>query len=219
MGGFGSGRKAERLVPVLADLPRLRLAQLKTVDLARPGVAGIILTEHDLPQGRRALWVASLPGHLVVAYIRAGRVIAQKIEIHEQPCNFGGSRFYMACQCGHRSMDLYLTGTGFVCRRCSGSIYKSQTFSAPHLKALARITAIHVKMGIPPGSALDNLLPDKPKRMRFATYFQIGQSLLTAAHDLERHLKVHQGEMIAVADSIGRPRTKRSRRKKLGIDD
>jgi hypothetical protein len=115
-------------------------------------------------------------------------------------------------------MDLYLTGTGFVCRRCSGSIYTSQTFSAPHLKALARISAIHAKMGMPAGSALGNLLPEKPKRMRFATYFQIGQALLIAARDLERHLEVHRAEMVAAVSGIGRPRSPRSRRSKAEGD-
>lgn len=224
MGGFLSGRKAGMLTVTLEDRPRLRLTRLKAAGLMLPGARGTIFTDNLRPQGRHELWVERSAGHLAVYFLGAASLQSQEIEMQEQACNYGAGRFYMTCpgvpgrDCAHKCMDLYLTGAGFVCRRCSGLIYKSQTFSAPHLKALARITAIHAKMGLPPGSALGGLLPDKPKRMRFSTYFRIGQALLTAHHDLDRHFDVHQGKMLEAVDRIGHPRPRRRYRSKEGVE-
>lgn len=222
MGGLGSGRRAESSTATLEERPRLRLARLKDAGLLRPGASGMIFADHRWTSGRLTLWVGRFSDHLVVCFLMGDRLRPQKIAIQEQPCNFGGSRFYMVCpgvagrDCGHRSMDLYLTGVDFVCRRCSGSIYRSQTISAPHLKALARITAIHAKMGLPPGSVLTGLLPERPKNMRFVTYYRAAQALLAASRDFQQHLLIDQAKMLEAVDRIGRSRPRKSRGGKPG---
>lgn len=222
MGGPGSGRRAELSTETLEDSPRLRLAALRGAGLLLPGAKGLLFASHPQPYGRHLLWIERAYGHLVVSFLGVANLPPQKIAIQEQPCNFGGRRFYMVCSgaagrnCGHRSMDLYLTGAYFVCRRCSGSIYRSQTISAPHLKALARITAIHAKMGLPPGSVLTGLLPERPKGMRFVTYYKTAQALLAAGRDFQHHLLVDQAKMLEAVDRIGRPRPRKSRGGKPG---
>ncbi len=218
MGGFGSGRRANRLVPILEDRPRLRLAHLKAVGLLQPGASGIVFTDYTRSHERRALWVSSLPGWLLVGFMEGGHLRTQNSEMQEQPCHFGGSRFYMTCQCGHRCKDLYLTNAGFVCRRCSGSIYKSQTISAPHLKAWTRIAAIHAKLGLPKGSVMVDLLPERPKRMRFVTYYAIAQGLLVASRFLQQHLRADLPEMLEKVDKIGSPCPRKKRAGKPDTD-
>lgn len=79
-------------------------------------------------------------------------------------CNYGGTRPWFQCpQCNGRVGVLYCWGR-FACRKCFRLCYSSQCEDAFH-RAIRRMGKIAVRLGGEYG-----FFPDKPTRMRWATY-------------------------------------------------
>jgi len=92
------------------------------------------------------------------------------------PCNYGGQRPWFLCPmpgCGQRVAILYLVGLYFGCRGCHSIDYMSQRMNRPQ-RASHRIQQIRTRLVRP--------LPEKPSRMRWATY----QRLIEKANQAER---------------------------------
>ena len=60
-----------------------------------------------------------------------GAPVVQRIEITRTACSFGGTRPWLHCpRCSGRVGVLYMRGGRFVCRRCGGVAYTSQSEAA-----------------------------------------------------------------------------------------
>jgi hypothetical protein len=95
-------------------------------------------------------------------------------------CNYGGKRPWFVCPmppgCGRRVAILYLDGLSFLCRDCHALAYASQRMNRPQ-RASHRIQKIRTRL-----MGLSQPLPEKPARMRWATY----QRLIVEAVQAER---------------------------------
>lgn len=89
------------------------------------------------------------------------------------PCTFGGSRPWFLCpRCGLRVRKLYRCRGFFICRHCGGLGYQSQREDAPW-RAARKARKIRRRLGGSPNLCVP--FPDKPPRMRWATYFRLEQ--------------------------------------------
>ena len=108
--------------------------------------------------------------------------IQERIGLSYTPCNYGGQRPWFACPtpgCGRRVAILYLDGLYFLCRSCLALTYASQRMNRPQ-RASHRIEKIRTRL-----MGLMKSLPEKPARMRWATY----QRLIVKAVQAERELQ------------------------------
>ncbi len=116
-----------------------------------------------------------------------GSRVCQVIDLMWTSCSLGGERVWVRCpDCKRRVAILYLGGN-FACRVCHGLYYESQR-TRGRCSALIKLQRLRHRLG---GSA--NLLepfPDKPKKMRHATY----ERLHRQADTLER---AYLGEMMS----------------------
>jgi hypothetical protein len=95
------------------------------------------------------------------------------------PCNYGRQRPWFLCPmpgCGQRAAILYLDGLYFGCRGCHSLKYMSQRMNRPQ-RGSHRIQKIRTRL-----FGLTKPLPEKPSRMRWATY----QRLMERAAQAER---------------------------------
>jgi hypothetical protein len=85
-------------------------------------------------------------------------------------CHYGGQRPWFLCpmaECGRAVAVLYLSGLHFLCRRCHSLAYTSQREGRAK-RALRRGQKIRKRLG---GSTfVVDPFPEKPRRMRWATY-------------------------------------------------
>jgi hypothetical protein len=75
-------------------------------------------------------------GELALGYYPGGRItkFVQRtiVTLEQTPCHFGGHRVWFCCpRCRRRAAKLYYHRIRFVCRRCVGLNYRSQSFPAP----------------------------------------------------------------------------------------
>lgn len=57
--------------------------------------------------------------------------VGELVRVTSTPCGFGGSRPWFACpRCERRVAVLFMRGGRFVCRRCAGVVYTSQSEDA-----------------------------------------------------------------------------------------
>ena len=102
--------------------------------------------------------------------------IQERVGLTFTPCNYGGRRPWFLCPmagCGRRVLILHLVGLYFGCRRCHSLDYMSQRMNRPQ-RASHRIQKIRTQLMRP--------LPEKPSRMRWATY----QRLIEKANQAEQ---------------------------------
>lgn len=93
-------------------------------------------------------------------------------------CHYGGSRPWFLCpQCRRRVAVLYLPGNVAACRKCYNICYSSQCEDISG-RAIRRMGKIAKRLGGEYGD-----FPDKPKRMRWATYNRLAGQYLQADHD------------------------------------
>jgi hypothetical protein len=96
--------------------------------------------------------------------------IDERIGLSFSSCHYGGKRPWFVCpmaECGRAVAVLYLCGLRFLCRHCHSLAYASQREGRAE-RALRRSQKIRTRLG---GSAfVMDPFPEKPRRMRWATY-------------------------------------------------
>ena len=95
--------------------------------------------------------------------------IDERIGLSFSSCHYGGQRPWFVCpaECGRAVAVLYLSGLRFLCRHCHSLAYASQPEGSAE-RALRRGQKIRTRLG---GSTfVTDPFPEKPKRMRRATY-------------------------------------------------
>ena len=70
----------------------------------------------------------SSPTSLQLRYSTNGTPWVERIEVTRTACGFGGTRPWLHCpRCSRRVGVLYMRGGRFICRRCGGVAYTSQS--------------------------------------------------------------------------------------------
>ncbi len=96
--------------------------------------------------------------------------IDERIGLSFSSCHYGGQRPWFVCpmaECGRAVAVLYLSGLRFLCRHCHSLAYASQREGRAE-RALRRGQKIRTRLG---GTTfVIDPFPEKPKRMRWATY-------------------------------------------------
>jgi hypothetical protein len=84
---------------------------------------------------------------MVLSYSHNGVPISERVEIDRTPCTFGGTRPWLRCpRCARRVAVLYLRSSRFVCRRCGGVVYGSQSEDAMG-RAWRRQSRLEARLG------------------------------------------------------------------------
>lgn len=112
----------------LENLLRLDVRTLAKDGALQLGRASFISWE----SGSKIRMVAA-EGSLRLEYTHNGRALDYAVTLSRTPCNYGGTRVWAICPalgCSHRVAVLYLYGSVFVCRHCTGHLYASQSESA-----------------------------------------------------------------------------------------
>jgi hypothetical protein len=134
VGGYGSGRYAEKYVGIVEECCSLGINAILRRKWIAPGrrTSGIIKWHTEGKEfasigyeGRMDIW----PPHLRLYYTcnRTDR-IDYKVHLVTIRPNFGGTRYWFLCpSCGKRIGKLYFASTQryFTCRICQGLTYRS----------------------------------------------------------------------------------------------
>lgn len=106
---------------------------------------------------------------------------SQRIIVVWKLCgSFGSPRPLMACpKCGRHSLHLYLRNGNFLCRRCTGAIYRSQMHGTVDRLGL---TIERLQRQLAPASFLEDGyslrdIPPRPKGMHSRTYQRLVRRL------------------------------------------
>ena len=110
---------------------------------------------------------------MLLSFSSSGTTCSQQINVAYTSCHFGGKgRPWMLCGCGKRTGKLYLAGgTRFVCRKCTGRAYQSQSLS-PLDRGTWEIRK-HQRRLDPAGRYEIWDFPTKPKGMHSSTYDKV----------------------------------------------
>jgi hypothetical protein len=120
-------------------------------------------------------------------------VVRTKVALDYTPCHFGGERPWFVCpgRCARLAGVLYLISRGFVCRRCAGLGYDTQT-RQPWERSALKAQRLRRRLGADPG--LTHSLPPRPRGMHRRTY----ERLLAALGQSE------QTVLAGMAQTLGR---------------
>jgi len=143
---------------------------------------------------------------LRISFAANGQTYAQQINATYTPCTYGGKgRLWMQCACGGRTNKLYFHRLRFVCRKCTGLAYSSQSLSAPD-RGTNAVWRVQKKLDPAGGYEIDEI-PDRPKGMHQSTYERITGKLEEAMEKREaawdeRLMRVIQ-TLTGIEDLIG----------------
>jgi hypothetical protein len=179
MGGLGSGRPPS-FPTTLDDLKAVDLRYLRRHGLLEPGRGGTLRWSRAGREtgsiGLRCSGDAVLLSYRVASWRDTqAEDVEERVPLVRTAQPFGGERLWFACPgCGRRCAVLY-GGRRFRCRLCVGVPYGSQR-EAAHERLLRRLQAIRARLGGNEYASLAMPFPEKPKRMRQATYARLRAS-------------------------------------------
>ncbi len=178
MGGRGSGRQSSfgLMVDKTNEFHSIDLAWLRRQKVLK---AGHWSTVRWSRQGHEtgSIRLASVPRGILLSYRQRKQggewqSVNEVVPLVETPTRFGGCRLWFEClNCRKRCRILY-GGAYFRCRRCNGLRYDTQ-YEPPFARAATRALKIRNRLGGKGG--IDDPFPQKPKRMRWATYERLRQ--------------------------------------------
>lgn len=179
MGGRGSGRQSNyRGRPQTRDALPLDIRKITRKGLLVPGmrfswqwlVNDLVVASISIRIGFRNI-VA-----LAWRVIGTGEVVEQWVQTHTSPCHLGGQRHWFTCpRCGTRVAVLYAPSRDFICRRCGGLAYATQSEDRGD-RAATKANKLRTRLGWEIG--ILNMDGPKPKGMHWKTYHR-----LKAEHD------------------------------------
>jgi len=212
MGGYGSGRRADRSREKLEDLVCIDADAIqRSCSFEVGSFARLNFDRHRGPWRQFEIRVDE--GGAIIHIGQEGDVPRRyRIEIEPQCCRFGGLRYYFRCpyvegrvDCRRRVTKIYWYGDRFRCRQCTALSYRSQSES-PFSRNLRRGNRIRIRLG-GSRSALDPI-PIRPKGMWRRTYFR----MVDECRQAEDSAMVIAGSLLPSGPRIAECR---SRRRKL----
>src|SRR5262245_15792215 len=197
MGGFGSGRGGGG--PTVESTFRIDIDWLRGQGLIRLGTRGGCVIRfsgpyHDLDVECETHIDDPWNGWVRLKYEMTDYCSGEQLEIDDKvylaPTRpyFGGLRWWFVCpHLNRRVRKLYLPlgGRHFWSRRAYELAYASQR-ETKYDGALRRARKLRLRLG---GDPTDDEYPDKPPRMRWATYNQLMDRLVAADGVAEERLK------------------------------
>lgn len=186
MGGYGSGRPAERVTT--EECLSLNINLLRRAGYLEPFVCG---GWQWTGGGERIAWIRlrAEPGRLVLLFRCDAEDFEQPVAIVWTRCHFGGSRPWFSCsRCTRRCAKLYVPAGAryFLCRHCYGLGYESRR-EQPHYRALRRARKLWARLGDPDG----DFVPFKPKGMHWNTYLRLVDQAEAAEAAADGHFAAH----------------------------
>ena len=174
MGGFNSGRPRSSK-PKLGQLLCIKLKDVKEYfgNVQLGSIATGTMTGRNGNQAR----VTYNQEGLKISFAANGQSYDQQVNATYTPCNYGGKgRLWMQCVCGGRTNKLYFYRMQFVCRKCTGLAYSSQSLS-PTDRGTNAVRRIQNKLD-PAGGYEILEVPNKPKGMHSSTYERVTEKLV-----------------------------------------
>lgn len=171
MGGFGSGRPRRR--PYLGQLLNFHVRTVAN----SPG--GVITWNTG-----NSISVARHGDRLRLSFTVRGQPVSQWIDLYRQPCRFGGSRPWSLCpECQRVCLKLYLWGSTFQCRTCTGCPYYTQT-AGKEDRLTHRLRKFQQRL-LPKGEDANDYevfyVPRRPAWMRRKTYHRLRERCIDLA--------------------------------------
>lgn len=121
---------------------------------------------------------------MLLSFSSGGNDYTQQVIKTYTACNYGGQgRPWMLCSCGGRTNKLYLQGLRFVCRKCTGLPYGSQSL-APEARQVHTIRRLQKKLDKTGVYEIGDF-PYRPKGMHSGTYDKITDDLEQAIQTRE----------------------------------
>ena len=191
MGGYNSGRPKRR-----AYLGQLLHISIKDVSKYFGNTdKGYALGTMTWGNGS-SVGVRYNPEGMLLNFSSNGAPCSQQINVAYTSCHFGGKgRPWMLCGCGKRTGKLFLAGgTRFVCRKCTGRAYQSQSLSTLDRGTWA--IRKHQKRLDPAGGYEIWDFPAKPKGMHHSTYDRVTDKLAEAMENREGVANMHCAKVL-----------------------
>lgn len=181
MGGMGSGRPAGMGRDTVDGCRTLDVNRLHRAGCLRDGWSGGWQWTRD---GQRVASIGMAVAHATLILNYRVRTwggdwedVRQELCIVRVPCRLGGTRPFLlcpgganGCACGRRVAKLHTAGRYFLCRRCHGLAYASQSEDR-HDRALRRANGIRARLGGETGIAAP--FPGRPRGMWRRTYLRL----------------------------------------------
>ena len=162
MGGIGSGGHSRRIGPLVEDLFKLTVKELRLDGLLGNTYIRVLVDESKDPD--RVTITGDSTG-VSVSFNHKGEHVVQRVEYDIMQQNFGGQQYYFSCpSCGKKREALYVHHR-VACRVCHGAVYARVNLS-PLQRALRSRARAAAKLCCRP----DEILPDKPLFMHQAKY-------------------------------------------------
>lgn len=191
MGGFGSGNRMQsRSRPLCEQMRRIDVRYMQNTRLLMAGTHGTLRWRWgDEPSGSVQYKMHESAMELIYRFRRDDedwQDARERITLEKRPQPFGGERTYFLCpRCNRRCMVLY-GGLRFLCRKCHGAGYMSQSEDAID-RLRRKAEKLRTRLGDSQG--IDWPLPDKPKGMHWRTYLAARQAILMAESNHDRLLE------------------------------
>ena len=164
MGGFRSGWQGSS-APTVESLRKLDLAELERLELRNEGDQKALGS--TLVELRR--------NGLLVRYFasRSSEYAEELAPFVYTPTQFGGRRRWLSSPRCHRRCRVLYRAQRFRCRKCLGLVYQS-TRETWRQRALSQADKLAMRMAGGRRELFDgDEFPEKPKRMRWATYWRL----------------------------------------------
>ena len=164
MGGWGSGPRGGS-APLVESLSKIDLAELERRGLNVPG---------DQISVASALVELTRTGLRLYYWASEADYTNQLVPFVYTAAQFGGRRRWLSCpRCGRRCRVIYHHVRRYRCRKCFGLAYRS-TQQSWHERVLDQADKLALRIAGANGALYDrDDFPDKPKRMRWTTYWRL----------------------------------------------
>lgn len=195
MGGYGSGRRRERVT--VDDVPQVRLGQALACEVG----GGLLLSWGGWAPGRAVL-ARLADGSGVVLAVGAQPVAdgaaysigadAPVVRLESVACRLGGRRYWFLCpRCGRRCGAVFLGGP-IACRTCRGLAYRS-TGECRRDRALRRLRGLRAQVGAE-GGPLSPLI--RPRGMHWRRWARFRGRYEAVRHEALRLACLRDGAAI-----------------------
>ena len=192
MGGIGSGGYPRRVGPLVEDLFKFTVKELRQDGLLGNAFIRVLVDEDKFPD---RVTITGDSNGVSVSFFYGDEHVVQRVEYDIMPQNLGGQQYYFSCPCCGKKREALYIYYSVACRVCHGAVYASENLS-PLQRALRSRARAAAKLGCSP----DEILPEKPLFMHWTKYERHWLTLMDAQIQFSRLDQERFGEWLKSAN-------------------